>query len=49
MLFGMDRILGKIWRLAIFLPLTVIFLPAFVIVTYLNKIWLTLFNEIFGL
>lgn len=45
----MDIDIEKIIKYVLFVPLAIIFVPAFIIVTHLNKIWSKWISELFGL
>lgn len=43
-----QTILLSIWRFALFIAVSIVFLPAFIIVTYLQDYWSKKLSELFG-
>lgn len=42
-----EHILTLLWKVLFFFVLSLIFLPAFLIVNYTQKLWSDMFNELF--
>jgi hypothetical protein len=45
----LSTVMEKVFKFLIFVPITIIFIPAFLIVTHLQKFWSKQLEELFGL
>lgn len=44
---SVEKILTLLWKTILFFIMSILFLPSFIIVTYIQKPWSDLFNELF--